>query len=212
MKYTITLVCLLLVQLTAVGQEALRQKSTTKGLSVGFSGQYAFWNTLNDFNFYDIAQVNPGPGTGLRVGYGFNQRFEVALSADGAILNHAYYEWNKTILSHLGLSGRVTLGSTTSRFRPFAELGATLVGATSGPLYDDNGDEVDLYMRGVAFTAGAGVHYFLNPSFALSAQYSGSFGEFNQNSLSDGRDVPFSTAINTHRASLGLTWFVRGRR
>jgi opacity protein-like surface antigen len=123
-----------------------------------------------------------------------------------------YDSAKRPILSHLGLSGRVTLGSTTSRFRPFAELGATLVGATSSPLFDDNEDEVDLYMRGVAYTAGAGVHYFLNPSFALSAQYAGSFGEFNQNSLSDGTDVPFSTAINTHRASLGLTWFVRGKR
>jgi len=212
MKYPIILVCLLLGQLTAFGQEALRQKSTTKGLNVGLSGQYAFWNTLNDFNFYDVSQVNPGPGLGLRVGYGFNQRFELALSADGAILNHVQYERNQTVLSHFGLSGRVTLGSTTSRFRPFADLGATLVGAMSSPISDGRGGEVALYMGGLGLTAGAGVHYFFAPSFAVSAQYAGSFGQFNRNSLSDGRKVPFSTAINTHRASLGLVWFVKGRR
>lgn len=212
MKATATLICLFITLTTVYGQEALRQKSTTKGLTVGFSGQYAFWNTIKDFDFYEIAQVNPGPGLGLRVGYGFNQRFEVALTADGAILNHAYYERNQTILSHLGLSGRVNIGSTTSRFRPFAELGGTLVGATSSPVLVNGRDELDLSMNGLALTAGAGIHYFFAPSFAISAQYAGSFGQFNRNSLSDGREVPFTTALNTHRASLGLTWFVRGRR
>jgi opacity protein-like surface antigen len=212
MKHITTLVALLLTFSMAYGQKALRQKSNTKGLNVGISAQGAFWNTLNDFDFYEIAQVNPGLGLGLRVGYGFSQRFEVALTADGAIMNHQFYPRNQTIMSHVGLSGRVTLGSTTSRFRPFGELGGTLVGATSSPISDGRGGEVDLYMSGVAFTAGAGVHYFFAPSFAVSAQYAGSFGQFNQNSLSDGRSVPFSTAINTHRASLGLTWFVRGRR
>lgn len=178
---------------------------------MGLSGQYAFWNTINNFDFYEIAQVNPGPGLGLRVGYGFNQRFEVALTADGAILNHTNNEQNQTIQNHIGLSGRVSFGSTTSRFRPFAELGPTLVGAISSPIFVD-GDELDLHMGGVAFTAGAGVHYFFASSFAVSAQYAGSFGQFNRNSLSDGRNVPFSTAISTHRVSLGLTWFVRGKR
>ena len=212
MKYTFTLVCLLLIHLTSVGQEALRQKSTTKGLNVGLSGQYAFWNTINDFAFYDVARVKPGPGLGLRVGYGFNQRFELALTADGAILNHIQYERNQTVLSHIGLSGRVTLGSTTSRFRPFADLGATLVGAMSSPVSDGRGGELDLYMGGLALTAGAGGHYFFAPSFAVSAQYAGSFGQFNRNNLSDGREITAQTAISTHRASLGLTWFVRGRR
>ena len=212
MKVTFTLVCLLLTLSTVYGQEALRQKSTTNGLNVGLSGQYAFWNTIKDFDFYEVAQVNPGPGLGLRVGYGFNQRFEVALTADGAILNHAYYERNQTVLSHFGLSGRVNVGSTTSRFRPFAELGGTLVGATSSPVLVNGKDELDLYMSGLGLTAGAGFHYFFAPSVAVSAQYAGSFGQFNRNSLSDGREIPFSTALNTHRVSLGLTWFVRGRR
>ena len=216
MKVTFTLVCLLLTLSTVYGQEALRQKSNTKGLNIGLSGQYAFWNIVDNPGFREVAQINPGFGLGVRLGYGFSQRVEAALSADVSILSHTnpnYYRFSMT-LSHLDLTGRLNIGSTTSRFRPFIGAGVTMISSTAGPYAAGTGAnayEVNLIMNGTGLAAGAGINYFFGVPLAVSARYMGSFGQFTNNRLSNGTDLT-KTAINTHRASLGLTWFVRGRR
>lgn len=151
------------------------------------------------------------------MGYGFSQRVEAALSADVSILSHTnpdYYRFLMT-LSHLDLTGRLNIGSTTSRFRPFIDAGVTMITSTAGPYAAGTGAnayEVDLIMNGTGLAAGVGINYFFGVPLAVSVRYMGLFGQFTNNRLSNGIDVTAKTAINTHRVSLGLTWFVRGRR
>ena len=206
-------VCCLLVS-TANGQEALRQRSTTKGLNFGLYGQYAHWNTSSrDFSL--LTKGVSGPGIGLRLGYGIKQAYEVFLQGDFSVMSNANTGID-VAMGHFDAGLRFNVGSTTSRFRPLLDLAYSAVVASSDVLY--YGDPGTLTLAGSGLTGGLGFNYFLSIPWAVHVRYSRVLiGSFSSNTFTSengiGEDaIDDKMLMGTGRLSVGITYYLRGRR
>ncbi len=216
MKTIITLLCIALTTTLTMGQTILRQRSNTRGLNLSVYGQFTNWTTTNE-NYKDLFVKTRGPGGGFRIGYGFSHNIEFFGQADGAYVTSPSpdYDGFGIAIAHLEVGGRLNIGSTTSRFRPFVDIGYSLVGASAHPvIYDGDEGTTKLYGRGIL--GGIGINYFMTIPLAINLRYSGVFGNFNEvyfendpTSLTTFYGKP---DIGIGRASFGLTWYLRGGR
>ncbi len=198
----------------AFGQDALRQRSDTRGLNLGLYGQYVNWGTTDE-DYKDLLVKTKGPGVGLRIGLGLSHRIELFSQVDASYLTtnkpDIASDFSVTLV-HLEAGGRLNIGATTSRFRPFIDVGYSLVGAIVDPVkYGSEVGTANLYGRGILL--GGGINYFLAIPFAINLRYSGVIGRFNSINFEDETITNFGKPdIGVGRASLGLTWYLRGRR
>lgn len=214
MKTITTLLYVAFSLTTALGQEALRQRSNTRGLNLGVHGQYMFWGTT-DSDYKDLFVKTNGPGASLRIGYGFSHGIEAFVQIDGSYLTTSNPDINESYgitLANLEIGGRLNIGSTTSRLRPFFDLGYSRVGASANPVVYDNGTGT-ASMYGGGLLIGGGLNYFLSIPFAITLRGSTVIGRFNSIDFEGDPITSFGKPdIGIARASLGLTWYLRGRR
>jgi hypothetical protein len=204
MKRLILIYALFLLSLGTYAQDI---RSNTEGLSLSASFNYVNWSS-SDLNQLDDREPN-GVGGGLRVGYGFNQRFEAfaAYDAHNFALNYSD-EWsyfNSAFTAGL----RINLGGTLQPVRPFVEVGYTGQRFTIDPIVFYNGDPTlyELRMRGSALVASVGINYFLNQNLALNASLGGSLGRMNSFLLND-VGFPDRPDVRTVQVKIGLSYFI----
>jgi hypothetical protein len=219
MTKTILWMVFMLVAKTGFTQEIMRQRSTTEGLGIGLFGQLGSWSTTSK-DFSALSDKSSGAGLGIRVGYGITQRLEPYFRADYSTLTNSDYTTMKTKLSHYDLGLRFNFGSTIKRFRPFAELAASSVNAVIDPL-PYNKDDYHLGLHGYGLTGGLGFNFFVSSALALNLEYSAVLvGQFNK-SVDFGYSGETTTKqditggdilIGTGRLSLGVSYYLKGRR
>jgi hypothetical protein len=182
--------------------QAQEIRSNTEGLNVSVSGGLGNWSSNYFLNLDELEPL--GVGGGVRVGYGFNQRFEIFARYD----RHTFKiknEWNKYGISMAGAGLRVNFGGTLQALRPYLEAGFSSINLKIDPVLF-NGRVVDYHLKGPALAVGGGVNYFILPNFAIQANATGTFGKFttfqiNGSGIEDGPDV------RTLRFSLGISYF-----
>jgi Outer membrane protein beta-barrel domain len=159
-----------------------------------------------------------GAGLFLQLGYGFSPHFAIYSELAAAGVNDAssrVYNEPTFGLAHLDLGGRVHVGGSTSRLRPFlqAAVGVRVVTHDNYEYLDDFGDMQSdvLSYAGGTLTVGAGADYFFTPALALHSSLQVTGGKFTSETLAkrtnDNLDIPSTTG----RLNLGVNWFPAGR-
>ncbi|WP_198174971.1 outer membrane beta-barrel protein [Spirosoma arboris] len=155
----------LLVSNTLWGQ-TIRQRSTTEGLSLGIQGHYMGWSS-DHFQFLD-ENAGSGPGIGGRVGYGFNQRFEVFAQYDFNSLSATKIAAKSFHFTHATGGVRFNFSATTHALRPYAELGYAYQTGKADQVLNVNGGRDNLIFKGGTLHVGAGLNYFVSLPVAIT--------------------------------------------
>lgn len=113
-----------------------------------------------------------GPGMGFQVGHGFDQHTSVFVRGS---VGKTDVQGQSSGVTHVDLGLRYSFGGTSRALRPFA------LAALNGRLASD--DVIGLgnaYARGIGFTGGGGLEYFVSPTVAIDAALLYSVGVSNQ--------------------------------
>lgn len=197
----------LLVILLSMGAYAQDIRSNTEGFSISGNLSYLNWSS-NYITQLDEQEPN-GVGGGLRLGYGFNQRFELFAGLDGYAfrLNNPDI-WNTFGMGTLSAGLRVNLGGTLQPIRPFVEVGYAGQNFTMDPIfYAGDPTAYELRMKGSALVGSVGINYFLTQNLALHASLGGSLGKMNSFLLND---IGYTDRpdVRTVRATVGLSFYI----
>jgi Outer membrane protein beta-barrel domain len=196
---------LLIVLFCSFGAFAQDIRSNTEALSVGVQGNFVRWSS-QFFSRLDAEDPN-GLGGGVRVGYGFNQRFEAFASYDLQTFSVSNNEWDTFRMSSLAAGMRVNFGGTLQALRPFAELGVASTGFKIDPVLLNN-QLVTYQLRGGAnLWLGCGTNFFLTPNIALNATVNATTGKFS-NFLVAGTGTAEQPDLRTFRFSVGVSYFL----
>ncbi len=200
----------LFISLILLGSGAYAQdiRSNTEGFSISGNLSYLHWSST-DLNQLDEQEPN-GVGAGLRVGYGFNQRFEIFLGLDGhSFALNTPNEWTSYNMGSFSGGLRVNLAGTLQRLRPFVEVGYVSQGFTIDPIVLNNGDPTlyELRMKGSGLMASAGINLFLTRNLTLNAALGASLGKMKSFLLND-VGLTDRPDVRTVRASVGVSYFI----
>jgi hypothetical protein len=185
--------------IAAAPAAAQEVKSGTGGLAIGaaLNGSSV---KIDDPDFRDSETENGG-GLAAFLGYNFSPSLGVFLHAAGANIDSDDGDYT---LAHFELTGRYTFANPTSAAIPYVEIGYAGVAVADS----DGGEDVSLSGNGITFAGG--LHYFLNPRFALDGNLRAMKGEFTtlkigSQSFSDDDGIGTTTA----RLNLGVAFYPR---
>jgi opacity protein-like surface antigen len=146
--------------------------------------------------------VEAGRGGSLHLGYGLNQTVSVFARANAASIATDGGGEDYT-MAHFDLGARLSFGQPSSALRPFVQ------GAVNGRAVSADMNQGTLQARGAGLSAGLGLEYFVNPTVAVEAGLSYSFGKFSEGRLGDSDWVEFgdeSFEATSARFDLGLSF------
>jgi hypothetical protein len=177
------------------------QKSTTRGLNLGFHLQAASLS-VQDGN------SDGGAGAGFRIGYGLNRIITLYFELDGiSVESEGSNEFRGTwSLAHTDLGARFHFASTLRSWVPYLVAvggrAATVSDATS------NGAEVgDINFLGGSFSLGGGIYLYFTETFGLDVGLKLTGGEFDEVDLGpvivDDLDIDASSS----RFKVGIVWW-----
>ncbi|WP_428653970.1 outer membrane beta-barrel protein [Runella sp.] len=194
---------LLLVFLTALSSlQAQDIQSNTEGININLYGSFVRWSSSH-FDQLDESDPN-GIGGGIRLGYGFNQRFEAFAQYEAQTLN-LKSDWKVNRMSTIVAGVRANFGGTLQKIRPFAEVGYALTNLTIDPV-SLNGRLYEFKLKGPGVWIGVGANYFITPQLAINGRVGGTFGKFNS-FLANGQGFVDRPDVRTFRASIGISYF-----
>lgn len=143
------------------------------------------------------SDTETGGGLHLRLGYGLNPNITLFLGAAGASMNEGEYS-----LGQADLGVRAYFPGS-SAWVPFIE------GAFTGRALTIESGRSELDVTGSAWTAGAGIDFYVSPAVSLGLALEYTFGDFTEASM-DGRTIDLGSdafGAQTTRFNLGLTWW-----
>lgn len=197
-------ISLLLVSTKSLAQ-TIRQRSTTEGLNLGIQGHYMGWSS-DYFQFLD-ERSGSGPGIGGRVGYGFNQRFEVFAQYDFTSLNSTNIAAQSFHFTHTTAGVRFNFSATTHALRPYAEVGYAYQTGKADQVLNSNGGRDNLIFKGGSLHVGAGINYFVALPVAISLNGSLQAGAKSPVSI-NGFSTTDKADVAAFRISLGVLVFL----
>jgi hypothetical protein len=168
----------------------------TSGFALGL---YAGGTTIRA----EDADNESGAGLGLRLGYGFRERFLVFVEASAASIESVDLEGSYG-LTHLDLGLRYRFAGLQARLAPYAEAAFSNRMASY-----DFGEQGVLDIGGSGISLGGGVEYSIGARLALDAGLRLTRGAFDKARIDEGdwSDAPnggFDAA--TLRLTLGFVW------
>lgn len=191
-----------LLALFIAPSSASAQLSTTRGWSFGAHLQGTSLTV-------EQGEANAGSGLGLRVGYGFNRIVTGFLHVDGGRIEvpgdeAIVGEWN---LAHAELGARFHFANSLRRWVPYLE---TSIGARAVTVDDPqvDGQSVDrLSFNGNAFTLGAGLSTFVNPSLAIDVSLKFTGGRFTEVNVGEITARTLDVDASSTRFGIGVIWW-----
>ena len=188
-----------------------RKNTTTdrgKGLMLGANLIAAPGLTVSGEDLDGDVQTGFGPGAGLMIGYGFNDRYSAFASFDfskvGYTGNGYDGEW---ALSHFEIGARTNLPYGSETNRPYLSGFVGRRSLSADRVYFP-GEDRYYYMRltGMMLGVGGGLQRAMSPSLTLDGGAElayGRFGHFDADGESGSLNVKGTTNI---RLRFGLTW------
>lgn len=181
---------------TAVAQGT--PMSDTEGIFLRLNFNYTTWD-LNDTELFGDFVAQGGPGFGFEFGYGASNLVALFMAFDAANIENE--DSDSYTLVHLDLGVLLHLMNSTSKFRPYGKFALTVRTA------EFDSDVVAISTFGPAFTAGAGLKYFLTEKWALNIEGLGSFGSMTEITIGPITLDDVSIGARSGRLNLGVTWF-----
>jgi hypothetical protein len=174
-------------------------RSYSNGLMLGLSLNGASLKTEGNSG-YDV-----GPGAGLSLGWGFNDKLTLFLDVDGSSMTPNgggdAYGFGQ---ADLGL--RVHFNTGPDRVVPYIE--GALTGRSAQQSIYANGRTTNIEIRGNAYTLGGGLMAYITPRTAMNIALLWTSGNFTEGRI-DGTAVPGFGSINANgaRFRIGLTFW-----
>ena len=146
--------------------------------------------------------VESGGGFGLSIGYGLSRGAAFFLTIDAAKIDIQDPELQGNYTLAFGdLGARFNFLDETEKAIPYVQA------AFTARVAQTTIEGIDIQLSGPAFTAGAGLNYYLQPNLAFDVGLSYSLGRFDRLTL-DGDEIDIdSLDASGARFQLGLTWF-----
>lgn len=148
-----------------------------------------------------------GFGFALRGGYGFTPKLAGILDLTTASIGSGGEGYS---LGQADLGVRYHFSNASRALVPFVDAAVTVIVAWQDNVIldpDDPALQGDLEISGTGFTLGGGLHYFLNPRFALSAGFKWTSATFDEASFGDFSVSGLSFDANSTRLNFGIAWF-----
>jgi len=178
------------------------QKSTTRGLNLGFHLQAASLSVEGEAG-------DGGGGAGIRVGYGLNRIVTIYFESDGVSVdseNSDEFQGTWT-LGHADLGVRFHLANTLRSWVPYLDVA---IGARAASVKDveANGQSVgDVRIDGGTFSLGGGIYAYFSQTFALDVGLKFSGGEFTEIDLGEISLNDLDIDANSIRFKVGVVWW-----
>lgn len=178
------------------------QKSTTRGLNLGFHLQAASLSVQD-------SDAEGGGGAGFRVGYGFNRIVTLYFELDGITVDskNANDFEGTWALAHGDLGVRFHLANALRAWVPYLDVavggrGASVSGVTS------NGVEVgDVNFSGGSFSVGGGIYVYFSRTFGMDVGLKVSNGTFDEVDLGAVSLKNLDIDATSTRFKVGIVWW-----
>lgn len=181
----------------SVSTNSVRSYSNGLMLGVGLNGASLKTEGSSDYD--------SGPGAGLSVGWGFNDKLTLFLDVDGTSMTpksggDAY------AFGQADLGIRIHFNTGPDRLVPYIE--GALTGRSAKQSIYAGGRTADVEIRGNAYTLGAGLMAYIAPRTAMNIALLWTSGNFTEGRI-DGTAVPGfgSLSANGARFRLGMTFW-----
>jgi len=178
------------------------QKSTTRGLHLGFHLQAASLKVEN-------ADPAGGGGAGFRIGYGINRIVTLYLEGDGVKVEAGdpdifSGEW---ALGHAEFGARFHFANSLRSWVPFLEVGLGGRGATIDNVQALGLSWEDVNASGGCFTLGGGIYAYFTETLALEVDLKFSSGQFQEIHLGGISLNDLDIDAQTSRFKVGVVWW-----
>lgn len=178
------------------------QKSTTRGLNLGFHFQAASLSVEEE-------EGEGGGGAGFRIGYGFNRIVTVYFEADGVSVdsdNADAFQGTWT-LGHADLGVRFHFANTLRSWVPYLDVAIGGRGASVKDV-ESNGTEIgDIKFSGSSFSFGGGIYLYLSQTFGVDLALKFSDGTFNEVDLGAVSLNNLDIDATSTRFKVGIVWW-----
>jgi hypothetical protein len=178
------------------------QKSTTRGLNLGFHLQGASLSVQE-------GDSDGGAGAGFRIGYGLNRIVTLYFELDGiSVESQGSEEFQGTwSLAHTDFGARFHFASTLRSWVPYLEVA---LGGRAATVSDasSNGNKVgDINFLGGSFSFGGGIYFYFTETFGMDVGLKLTGGEFDEVDLGpillDDLDIDATST----RFKVGIIWW-----
>jgi hypothetical protein len=178
------------------------QKSTTRGLNLGFHLQAASLSVQDQDH-------EGGGGAGFRIGYGVNRIITLYFEADGISVDseNADAFQGKWTLAHADVGARFHFANTLRSWVPYLEVA---VGGRAAKVKDvlSNGQTVgDIDFNGGSFSFGGGIYVYFKQTLALDVGLKFSDGEFNEVDIGAISVNNLDIDATSTRFKIGIVWW-----
>jgi hypothetical protein len=178
------------------------QKSTTRGLNLGFHLQAASLSVQDQ-------EGEGGGGAGFRVGYGFNRIVTVYFELDGITVDSENAESFKGTwsLGHGDLGVRFHFANALRSWVPYLDVAVGGRGASVSDAKSDGADLGDINFSGGSFSFGGGIYAYFSQTFGLDVGLKFSTGTFNEVDLGPISLNDLDIDANSTRLKIGVVWW-----
>lgn len=178
------------------------QKSTTRGLNLGFHVQAATLAVQD-------GESDGGGGAGFRVGYGINRIITLYIEADGvSVESQGSDEFQgKWTLGHADLGVRFHFANTLRSWVPYLDVAIGGRGASVKDVEAGGQGFEDITFNGGAFSLGGGIYAYFSQTLALEVGLKFSGGEFTEVELGGLSLNNLDIDASSTRFKVGIVWW-----
>ncbi len=178
------------------------QKSTTRGLNLGFHLQAASLSVQD-------GKSDGGGGAGFRLGYGLNRIVTLYLEIDGITVDsEGSDEFQGTwSLGHADLGARFHFANTLRSWVPYLEVAIGGRGASVSDARSDGNDVGDIKFSGGSFSFGGGLYLYFKQTLAADIGLKFSGGKFTEVDLGPISLNNLDIDANSTRFKVGIVWW-----
>ncbi len=178
------------------------QKSTTRGLNLGFHLQGASLAVQD-------GDPDGGGGAGFRIGYGVNRIITLYFEADGvSVDSEGSDEFQGTwTLAHADLGVRFHFASTLRSWVPYLDVAIGGRGASVKDIIVSGEEGTDVSFSGGAFSFGGGIYAYFKQTLALDVGLKFSGGKFTEVDVGAFSVNNLDIDANSTRFKIGIVWW-----
>ncbi len=178
------------------------QKSTTRGLNLGFHLQAASLSVQD-------GESDGGAGAGFRIGYGLNRIITLYFELDGiSVDSEGSNEFQGTwSLAHTDFGARFHFASTLRSWVPYLEVAVGGRAATVSDATSNGADIGDIDFLGGSFSFGGGMYLYFTETFGLDVGLKLTGGEFDEVDLGNISVENLDIDASSTRFKVGIVWW-----
>lgn len=201
MKKTIVFV-FILTTVAALGQNEIRQRSTTKGFTAGAQAHVLGW--ASDYFLYLDKNAPTGYGGGIIAGYGVTELIEPYISFNATAMGTEDIDAESFSFTHFDVGVRFNFAGTVSPIRPYVQAGYSYVkGKVNKVINGATYDDIEFF--GGKPHVGGGLRYFVTVPIAIFADGIFTIGKKSSATL-NGNKVSDKPDVTTFRVNIGVSF------